>query len=803
MSSIPSGTAAVSTRRFRIEVGACRRCGRERPTHLELCRECAATIGEPRLIPCARVVPPVISRLTTPALVVAMAVELSRRYPPADDRWAARLWAEVAPEFAGAIRVRPGPAGSIAAAWSLERSDAVAMVAEVALALPRRLERDIRENTELRGGIALGGVDIGPGSDAVERCAERLALAAAPGQWLVSDEVARRLHERFQLGPVGIVPRWRMPFVARQRALIGRLAPPALPSAVSGEVPGLVLGRAAERRRLSGEIAAALAGRRRVVLLSAPAGGGKSYLLRRVLADAEIKLAAGVAFPPLGSHPMDPLRALLAGLDPTNTDGEDRRLGAALGAAATRRARAEPSAIVVDDIHWATLEAVALLRDAIAATPVDVPLVWILSTRTAALARLGGLGEVADSRLELPPLEPADRMTLLARRLGQLPEATRAYAARGAERGNPLYLDHLAEVIKEGCDDDALPGTLHEAVLARLERLVGRARMLTHWSNRSLSRDGQLEAVERELGDWLDRLETTDGGDLETIGRYLARLRAADFELVVTRSLMGMPVPANRRLAWAVERLAAASTDALLDYLAALASDGRGSQAAHEARAAAERAEQALRLRDAERLLDFATRHDLRSELACTRGDLALALGRPHDALRAYRTAAAGGDQGPGLERRVARAEVLIGDVDHALSRLEDVAARADRTPASAYAARLDLARLRALPPPPANGLEDLPTRRRMARTNAWARAGDPEAAREAIGSLVLAGEPAACAAELIDTAALSRLAGLGVRGLAAAASDAARRLDSPRAIGLLDSAGVTEARHTFLHWDV
>jgi len=91
----------------------------------------------------------------------------------------------------------------------------------------------------------------------------------------------------------------------------------------------------------------------------------------------------------------------------------------------------------------------------------------------------------------------------------------------------------------------------------------------------------------------------------------------------------------------------------------------------------------------------------------------------------------------------------------------------------------------------------------RIARTKAWARAGDPEAAREAIGSLVLAGEPAACAAELIDTAALARLAGLGVRGLAAAASDAARRLDSPRAISRLDSADVSEARHTFLHSDV
>jgi hypothetical protein len=70
--------------------------------------------------------------------------------------------------------------------------------------------------------------------------------------------------------------------------------------------------------------------------------------------------------------------------------------------------------------------------------------------------------------------------------------------ARGVERGNPLYLDHLdhlAEAIKEGCAENALPGTLHEAVLARLDGLAGRARMLAHWSNRSQYRGGQLEAL--------------------------------------------------------------------------------------------------------------------------------------------------------------------------------------------------------------------------------------------------------------------------------------------------------------------
>jgi tetratricopeptide (TPR) repeat protein len=793
----------VTTRRFRIEVGACRRCGREWPTYLELCKECAATIGEPRLIPCGRVVPPLISSLRAPALVVAIAVELSRRRPPPDDGWAAQLWGRVAPELAGAVRVRPGPAGSITAAWSLERSDAVATVAEVALDLPRRLEREIRENTELRGGIAIGVAGVGPESDAVERCAERLALAAASGQWLVSDEVARRLQERFQLGPVGIVPRWPMPFVAGHRALVARLAPPVLPSAIRGEVPRLVLGRAAERCRLSAEIASAAAGRRRVVLVSAPAGGGKSYLLRRVLADADIKLAAGVAFPPLGSHPMGPLRALLAGLDATEAGCADRRLGAVLGEAATRRARVEPSAIVVDDIHWATPDAVAALLGAISATATDLPLAWILSTRTAALGRLRALGELADIRLELPALEPVDRMTLLARWLGEPTEAVLAHVARGVERGNPLYLDHLAEVINEGCAENSLPGTLHEAVLARLDGLAGRARMLAHWSNGSQARGGRLEALERELGDWLDRLETTDVADLETIGRYLARLRAADFELVVARSLLGMPVPANRRLAWAVERLAAASSDALLDYLEAVASDGRRTQAAHEALAAAERAERALRLDDAERLLEFANRHDPRPELAGKRGDLALALGRPHDALQAYRAAAAGGDPGADLERRVARAEALTGEVDHAVLRLENLTAQAASTSAGTYAAMLDLARLRALPPPPTDGLVSAPTRRRIARTKAWARAGDSDAARQAVGSLVLASAPAACAAELIDTAALSRLAGLSVGGLATAATDAARRLSNPRAIILLDTANAAEARRMFVHWDV
>ena len=793
---------AVGTRRFQISVGRCRRCAREWPTHVEKCKQCAAVLGEETVIRCVRVVPPPTAKPVAPSLAVVMALELSRRRSYDEAGWSARMWATVAPSFDEAIRVRPGPAGSIVAAWSLERAGSPADAGQRALALRECVSRVCSDGAELRGGIVVGGIHGNAQSDAVERYAERLALAASPGQWLVSDEMARQLEDRFVLRPAGIVPRWPMPLPAGHRALLDRLVPPVLPSAVRGNPPELVLGRAAERRRLLAEVATASAGRRRVIVVSAPAGGGKSYLLRRVLADARIRLAAGVAFPPLGSRALDPLRALLAELEPEASDASEQHLGEALGQAATRRARIEPSAIVIDDIHWARPEAVAALGTAMAGSQVEAPLAWILSTRTTALRAISALFELADVRVELPPLEPADRTALLAQRLGAVPEPLSAHVSRGAARGNPLYLEHLAEVITRGCEG-GLPGTLHEAVLTRLDGLVERARQLTHWSNRSFDPGPKIELLEREAGDWLDRLETSDAADLATIGRYLARLRAVDFELVVGRSLLGMPVTANRRLAWAIERLAAASTDALLDYLESVARQGRPTQAAHEARAAAERAERAFRLIDSERLLAFAYRHDPKAELARERGDVALALGRPHDALEAYRTAAAGRTADAELQRSMARAEALIGDVEEAVERLEALLHLPGIEPTVAVRTGLDLARLRGLPPTPARGAFPLDLFRHIERTRAWVHAGEPGAAHGAIRSLVLTGEPARCAAELIETAALSRLAGLEVIELEVAAKEAAAALDNPFVASLLDSADIEQARRMFIHSQV
>ena len=357
----------ATTRPFRIVVRNCRRCGREWPGYLEVCRDCAAVLGEALVIPGERVVPSSAARDAGPALVAALALELSRRNPYGGRDWAQRMWAAVGPALAGALRVRPGPAGSIVAVWPLEHPESIAEVAALALDLRDATSLPGPERTELRGGLTLGVIGGGGRRDAVERCAERLALAASVGQWLASEEAARRLEHRFELRGGGLVSRWQMGPVGRYRSLFARIRPPVLPSAVSGEVPERVLGRDSERRRLSAELAAAASGRRKVLVVCAPAGGGKSYLLRRVLADSAVAPAAGVAFPPLGSRPLDPVRSLLADLG--GAEEADRQgLGAALADSANQRARIEPSAIVIDDLHWASPEAVSAVHGAIAAS---------------------------------------------------------------------------------------------------------------------------------------------------------------------------------------------------------------------------------------------------------------------------------------------------------------------------------------------------------------------------------------------------------------------------------------------------
>jgi hypothetical protein len=197
----------------------------------------------------------------------------------------------------------------------------------------------------------------------------------------------------------------------------------------------------------------------------------------------------------------------------------------------------------------------------------------------------------------------------------------------------------------------------------------------------------------------------------------------------------------------------------------------------------------------------FAFSHDARPELARKPGDLKLALGKPREALAAYEQAAPGAARDAELRRRIARAEALLGEVDIATAHLRSLM----REPGDLHTqdkATLDLARLQGTSPPGIRGGRTPEMARRIAMTWAWSRPDEPQGALDAARSLVLAAEPAACAAELIETAALSRFAGITIDGLSAAAAHAAQILENPRTRILLNGGSAAEARRTFLHWD-
>lgn len=222
--------------------------------------------------------------------------------------------------------------------------------------------------------------------------------------------------------------------------------------------------------------------------------------------------------------------------------------------------------LVLDDLHWADDESWTFLRTLLSAAPGMMRLI-VLCTRPGpgiddALATLR-----PDSVMRLPPLPPVDTAAL-ARQLGAEPRIVGVAAESG---GNPLYIEHVVAWSKEvGAVDRPIPATLHEAVLARLDWLervrLGhvrrRASVAPGWMRDEVA--GELDAIERDIGLWLDRLETGDYADRVATSAYLGRLERIEFELFVTAAIIGRPRPRSPRLREAIDRLLIGSAGVLL-----------------------------------------------------------------------------------------------------------------------------------------------------------------------------------------------------------------------------------------------
>jgi len=284
-------------------------------------------------------------------------------------------------------------------------------------------------------------------------------------------------------------------------------------------VPGGLLERAGELARIDGLLAAVRAGRGGVLVVTGPAGIGKTALLTeagqraarpgmRVLAGRGGELEGGFSFG-VARQLFEPL---LAGAAPAEREallaGAARRALIALGDEAgaappeagneplftvvhglywlvVNASAAGPVLVVVDDLHWAdqaSLRFLLYLADRLAGLPVALVLSWRAAEPGAGADRLARLEQIAaGSVVPLPPLSPPAVRELLAEEFGTAPAERFAGACHAVTGGNPFLLRELAASLRtdgigpgeEAADQVAAlgPRSVARAVALRVARL--------------------------------------------------------------------------------------------------------------------------------------------------------------------------------------------------------------------------------------------------------------------------------------------------------------------------------------------
>lgn len=524
--------------------------------------------------------------------------------------------------------------------------------------------RRLGAELEMRAGIALGLIDgLHPTSGATIERAARLARAAQAGQALVSSAIAEALTSAWELRPAGVLPRRAEDMVDDGVALEGRRTAASAPSLFAPGRHGPLVGRRGELDALTRELQLADGQRGRWCAVVAPAGGGKSALLHAWLEDVrERATIAGAGASPFGAAPLslvaDVLRSLRAEPpEESMPSSADQRILARLAHAIRAAA---PVVVIIDDLHWADQRSLKILRHL---SSIELPgCLVIIAVRRMFLDAVPWL---PGQRIELPGLRLPERRALVKRLLAE--SRYEQAAMRLAERTSaqsPLYLEQAAAYIQERNPDADPPASLHEVVLARLRLLVDRVR-------RPLLRPSaaELTAVEEQLSEWLDRLETTDYEERSAVARYLALLESIDLDLIIAHSLAGVPVARNRRLLDALERFYSASFPERAQALIALAEDDR-LNAAHAASIGADRASRAVRLADAVGYRELAvqwTDAPKRAGELTALGDLQLTRGQLDAAARAYEQALTEDKARPvALRRRLARVRLAMDDPDEA-----------------------------------------------------------------------------------------------------------------------------------------
>ncbi len=369
--------------------------------------------------------------------------------------------------------------------------------------LNEHLERDHGVTLSIRTGVNTGEVVAGDPSqgqsfatgDAVAT-AQRLEAASRAGEILIGEPTYRLVSNAVLVEPVEPlqlkgksrpVTAWRLLGVVEG-------APP-FPRRL--DTP--MVGRDAELALLRGELAAAVEERRcRLATIVGPAGIGKSRLGNELLRSGDatalvgrcLAYGEGITYWPLrgivlgavGHLTQEGIAARLEGLD--DRERIAAQLADTVGAGeapsgseetfwAIRRflehlARERPLIVGLDELQWAEPTLLDLIEYLVGWSS-DAPILLLGLSRPDLLEKRPSWPVT----ISLGPLN-AEETEELADALGAPPERVRL--TKAAE-GNPLFLEQLVALEKEE-REEAIPGTIHAILAARLDRLEPAERTL-------------------------------------------------------------------------------------------------------------------------------------------------------------------------------------------------------------------------------------------------------------------------------------------------------------------------------------
>jgi class 3 adenylate cyclase/predicted ATPase len=340
------------------------------------------------------------------------------------------------------------------------------------------LERDYGVSLQLRTGVNTGEVVTGTEErlatgDSVN-VAARLEQAAQPGDILVGEPTVRLARDAVEVEPVEPLELKGKaePLPAYRLVRVVEGAP-----AFDRRLDAPLVGRREELAQVRAAFEGTVSERRchLVTVLGAP-GIGKSRLAREVAAalGGEAAVFAGRCLPYGEGITYWPLREIFASAD------AEEELEAALGQGAPeeifwevrkaleRRAREQPLALLVEDIHWAEPTLLDLIEHLTDWTR-DAPLLLLCLSRPELLdERPGWPGQC----FSLDPLSEAESDELIEGLIpgSPLDELTRDRIRKAAE-GNPLFVEQLLAVVVEGGALDRIPPTVQALLEARLDAL--------------------------------------------------------------------------------------------------------------------------------------------------------------------------------------------------------------------------------------------------------------------------------------------------------------------------------------------